>query len=583
MSSEEKLSTLGEGCTCIRSPWASGAGAVLLLFALLLGTSGCAGAGAQANFRPPVPSFKLSASPANVTLQQAASGSSTIKITPAGGFSGSVSFAPLSLPGVNASFSPSSTSSTSDLTFTVSSSAPTGTSTVTITGTSGSLTASTTVNLTILVAPPPGSMPASFFALNNVDPTDDPSGDGMLYGGVGHPIRLAWPYIETSRGVYDFSFYDQYASIAPKEGPGGTVAVMDLTLGMTPSWAVASQSTCRSLNGGVVGCQTPPDNIQDWKDFILALVQHYNGVNAPHIKYYEIWNEWNVNDAQNGFWMGTPVQLAALQTTACSIIHATAGDSFSLVLTPSTVGPAATPNAQAPVQLQNYFNAGGANCPGAPGNLIDGVSFHGNLGLMSLTPFPLPGEGCAQAGCNGTIVQITNSYRQVLNLNGLQSAPLLDTEGGFESANISDMDQRAAWLAQFYALQGGLFNSDQLQWVSWFTWGAPGVAGNIETSNKTPDPAGVAYNQVFEWLFGRFPTACTPSGTVWTCDLTGAGGYQAEIVWDDSQTCNNGSCTTSSQPVPAGTVKFRDLTGATTQVSGSTVPVGLKPIILENQ
>ena len=426
-------------------------------------------------------------------------------------------------------------------------------------------------------------MPASFFALNNVDPTDDPAADGMLYGAVGHPIRLAWPYIETSRGTYDFSFYDQYAAIAPKEGPGGTVAVMDLTLGITPGWAVADQSTCRALNGGAVGCQAPPDNLQDWKDFIQALVQHYNGVTAPHIKYYEIWNEWNVNDAQNGFWTGTPVQLAALQTTACSIIHGSSGDAFSLVLTPSTVGPATTPNDQAPAQLQQYFNDGGANCPGGLGNLIDGVSFHGNLGLMSLTPFPLPGESCAQAGCNGTIVQITNSYRQILNLNGLQNAPLLDTEGGFESANITDMDQRAAWLAQFYVLQAGLFNSDQLQWVSWFTWGGPGVAGNIETSNKTPDPAGVAYNQVFEWLFGRFPAPCTKSGSVWTCGLTGAGGYQAEIIWDDSQSCNNGSCTTSQQPVPAGTVRFRDLSGATTQVTGSSIPVGLKPIILENQ
>ena len=489
--------------------------AIVLAFSLI--STGCGGGGARANIQPPPPSLHLSSSPANVSLQQSASGSSTITVRESG-LSGSVSLAASGLPtGVSASFSPASTSSTSVLTFTVSGSAPTGTNTVTITGTSGSLTATTTINLTILVAPPPGSMPASFFALNNVDPTDDPAADGMLYGGIGHPIRLAWPYIETSRGVFDFSFYDQYAAIAPKEGPGGTVAVMDLTLGMTPSWAVADQSTCRALNGGATGCQAPPDNIQDWKDFILALVQHYNGVTAPHIKYYEIWNEWNVNDAQNGFWAGTPVQLATLQTTACTIIHATAGDPFSMVLTPSTVGPGSNSECGGADAVAGLLQRGWQPIAPAPaGNLIDGVSFHGNLGLMSLSPFPLPGEGCTQAGCNGTIVQITNSYRQVLNLNGLQTAPLLDTEGGFESANISDMDQRAAWLAQFYALQAGLFNSDQLQWVSWFTWGAPGVAGNIETSNRTPDPAGVAYNQVFDWLFGRFPAACTQSGTVWT-------------------------------------------------------------------
>ena len=354
---------------------------------------------------------------------------------------------------------------------------------------------------------------------------------------------------------------------------------MDLTLGMTPGWAVSNQSAaqCRSLNGGVIGCQGPPDNIQDWKDFVTALVHHYNGSTPaqPYIKYYEIWNEWNVNDATNGFWSGTIPQLVALEQTACSIIHAQLLN-FSFVVTPSTVGPARTSADAAPQQLQQFLNAGGGNC-------VDAVSFHGNLGLMSLNPYPFPGEGCTGSGCNGSIVEIANSYRGVLNLNGMQNIPLLDTEGGFESANITDIDQRAAWLAQFYVLQAGVFNSDQLQWVSWFTWGAPGVAGNIETASRTPDPAGVAYNQVFDWLFGRFPVPCAQTGKVWTCDLTGASGYQAEITWDDSQTCSAGNCTTSAQLAPTWAVKFRDLTGKATQITGTTVPVGLKPIILENQ
>lgn len=551
--------------------------AFVVALSLLLITVGCGG-GAQANIQPPPPSFTLSSSPGAVTLQQAASGSITVTVVPANGFSGSVSLSASGLPtGVTAKFNPSSTNSKSTMSLTVSGSAATGTTAITITGTSGNLAPTTKVNLTVLVAPPPGSLPQSFFALNNVDPTDDPAAAGMLYGAVGHPIRLAWPYIETSRGVFDFSFYDEYAAIAPREGPNGIVAVMDLTLGMTPGWAKTDQSTCRSLNGGVIGCQAPPDNIQDWKDFVTALVQHYNGSTParPYIKYYEIWNEWNVTDANNGFWIGPIDQLVTLEQTACSIVHAQLLN-FSFVVTPSTVGPAHTSADMAPQQLQQFLNAGGGNC-------VDAVSFHGNVGLMSLNPYPLPGEGCGGAGCNGSIVEITNSYREILNLNGPLNVPLLDTEGGFESANITDIDQRAAWLAQFYILQAGLFNSDQLQWVSWFTWGAPGVAGNIETANRTPDPAGVAYNQVFDWLFGRFPAPCVQTGKVWTCALTGSSGYQAEITWDDSQTCSGGNCTTSAELAPAWAVKYRDLTGASTQVSGTTVPVGLKPIILENQ
>ena len=229
------------------------------------------------------------------------------------------------------------------------------------------------------------------------------------------------------------------------------------------------------------------------------------------------------------------------------------------------------------------------NCPGGPNNLVDGVSFHGNLGLMSINPYPLPGEGCTAQGCNGSIVEMTNSYRAVVNLNEPPGVviPLFDTEGGFESANITDVDQRAAWLAQFYALQAGLFNSDQLQWVSWFTWGwaaPPGVPGQIETSNHAPDTAGVAYNQVFDWLYARFPGACSQSGTIWSCPLTGSSSYQAMITWDDSQTCNNGSCSTTSMAAPSWAVKVRDLAGKSTSISGGgQIAVGLKPIIVENQ
>ncbi len=552
--------------------------------ALLIANVACGGSShANSSTNTPPPSFKLSISPSAVILQQAQSTTLTLVVTGSNGFNSGVALSASNLPGgVTATFSPANTTSSSVVSLTVTGSASTGSASITIAGSGGGISSTTQINLTVLAAAPPNSLPASFFALNNVAPTDDPTADGMVYGAVGHPIRLAWPYIEQSRGNFDFSFYDQYAAIAPREGPNGIVAVMDLTLGMTPGWAIADQSTCRQLpdpNGPtIIGCQAPPDNLQDWKDFITALVQHYNGSSPsrPYIKYYEIWNEWNANDANNGFWIGPITQLVALEQTACSIIHAQLLN-FSFVLTPSTVGSARTPNDQAPQQLQSFLQAGGGNC-------VDGVSFHGNLGLRSLNPYPQPGEGCTQAGCNGTILQIANSYRQVLNLNGMQSVPLFDTEGGLESANVTDIDQRAAWLAQFYILQAGLFNTDQLQWVSWFTWGTPGVAGNIETGNRAPDPAGVGYNQVFNWIFGRFPSACSQSGTVWTCDLTGSGGYQAVITWDDSQTCNNGTCTTSSQTAPSWAVKMRDLSGQSAAVNGgSQIQIGLKPIILENQ
>jgi cellulase/cellobiase CelA1 len=102
------------------------------------------------------PGFTLSASPASLSIAQGASGSSTITVTPSGGFTGSVSLATSTLPsGVTATFGTNPATSTSVLTFAASSSAATGTSTITITGTSGSLTETATISLTITTAGTP--------------------------------------------------------------------------------------------------------------------------------------------------------------------------------------------------------------------------------------------------------------------------------------------------------------------------------------------------------------------------------------------------------------------------------------------
>src|SRR5882762_9629085 len=102
------------------------------------------------------PNYSLSASPSNVTITQGTSGTSTIRVTPQNGFTGSVSLSASGLPsGVTPSFSPSSTTSTSTLTLTASSTATTGSATVTITGTSGSLSHTTTVSLTVNSATQP--------------------------------------------------------------------------------------------------------------------------------------------------------------------------------------------------------------------------------------------------------------------------------------------------------------------------------------------------------------------------------------------------------------------------------------------
>ncbi len=109
------------------------------------------------------PNFSLSASPASLTITQGTSGSSTITVTPSGGFTGSVTLSNSALPaGVTAAFGTNPTTGTSSLTFTASATATTGTSTVTITGTSGTLSHTTSISLTVnAVATPDFSVSAS--------------------------------------------------------------------------------------------------------------------------------------------------------------------------------------------------------------------------------------------------------------------------------------------------------------------------------------------------------------------------------------------------------------------------------------
>jgi len=94
--------------------------------------------------------FALSANPSSLSIKRSSSKTTTIQVTPSGGFTGTVALSASGLPsGVTASFNPTSTTSTSVLTITVNGSAAYATSTVTITGTSGTLTHTLPFSVTV--------------------------------------------------------------------------------------------------------------------------------------------------------------------------------------------------------------------------------------------------------------------------------------------------------------------------------------------------------------------------------------------------------------------------------------------------
>ena len=404
------------------------------------------------------------------------------------------------------------------------------------------------------------AVPATFFATSAVG-GNYPK---VMIGTLAHQ-EFAWGRIEKSRGSFDFSLFDGYVAAAQQHGlvdSATNTANLAITLAAgTPAWAASSCSPGAA-------CTVPPDNIQDWKDFVTALVQHYNGKALPHIKYYELWNEFNVSL----WWTGTDSDLVALAQAAYPIIHQ---DPYSMLLTPSVAGRAAiTPSAGGDAgAMAAYLQAGGFQ-------YADGGAFHGYPAPpKDISPFPMP-EDDSTAGCNcfyGSIVTKATQMREVFDQNGLSGKPMYQTEGSWGNDTVTVSDTQVAWVARYNLLQAGLRSTMNLQMAAWFTWANPSFGwGNIADSSLNPTAAGIAYSQVYNWVVGAAidsPCASAADGT-WTCNLTRPGGYKAVAVWNTQG---------AAQFTPAaGYKQYRDLAGTTVPITpGAAVSIGAKPILVE--
>jgi hypothetical protein len=397
----------------------------------------------------------------------------------------------------------------------------------------------------------------------------------LSQGTVGQPT-LSWPKIETSQNNWSFGFFDAIVNQAKAAGlvDSDNVANMVLVFGETPQWAASDTATCKN-EGGEMECTSPPSNIQYWQDFVAQVIQHYNGVRMPHIKYYELWLE------ANGGWSGSQAELVQLAQAAYPIIHT---DPYSMLMTPSVTGAITGSGAQNEVQwMGQYLAAGGAQ-------YADGVDFHSFMD-SKVTPHPMPEtQYCtASTTCFGPVQTLAAEMRNTMNQYGMSSKPLLDTSGswgagGFGYSGTEETDTESAYVARWMLLHAGLAATLNLQLASWYAWGSPSnnTWGVLELTDgsKNPNTAGLAWNQVYNWTAGATmaqPCAALADNTTWTCSLTRSGGYSGLAVWSTS-TSGGLTYTPATQYT-----QYRDLTGATQQITpGATVSIGIKPILLES-
>ena len=394
-----------------------------------------------------------------------------------------------------------------------------------------------------------GQVQPSFFGMGVATTLDMPK---VTYGTLSHP-PVAWTMVEgAGRGVYKWTNLDPFITHAPKDANG--VAQVVITMGWTPGWAVADHKHCFNTQNSVVACTVPPDNMQDWVDFLTALMARYNGKVKPHVKYYEIWNE--ANDPL--FWTGDIPTLVSMAQLAYPIIKS---DPYAVVTTPSVIW------SQGVSFLTTYLKDGGYL-------YADALTFHGYpsaTGSKTQVPVPMPES---PDSTNAPVQTMIAAFRTVADQNGLSGKPIGSTEGGWGVHGVSDPDMQTAWIAHYEIVQAALAATDNVAFQTWFTWGQ-GNSGTIETKAGNPTSAGLAYNVVLTWLTGQTMQPCTSSGNIWSCAVG-----SNLIVWDASQSCNKGVCTTGPYTPPAQYTKFQDLRANTWNINGQIL-LGIKPIMLE--
>jgi polysaccharide biosynthesis protein PslG len=372
-----------------------------------------------------------------------------------------------------------------------------------------------------------------------------------------------WYQLNPSEGVYDWSVMDAWLE---KAHTGHHLVLY--TLGYTPAWASSNphDTTCTDLPGT---CDPPndlnPDGTgtdQHWKDYVTAVAMHSKNSSTAHIEAWEIWDEpfaaWE--------WAGTIPQMVRMARDASAIIKNI--DPNAIVLTPSFDFCW-----QQPLRwMANYFALGG-------GQYADVISLHGYVF-----------QDGGRHGEPENLVPYLANFRAVLKTYGQSAKPIWDTEaswGDSQKTSFTDPDLQAGWLARFYILH----RSNWILRLFWFSYNSTTDYGTLwiadprdKSQPGTLLQPGNAFGEVRSWLSGAVMTThCSASSTVWTCGLSRQAGYRGLILWNTSGSCSQGTCQTVDYKVGSQYVNYRTLDGHVSAITNGTVPIGYKPILVQNR
>jgi hypothetical protein len=457
----------------------------------------------------------------------------------------------------------------------------------TVTAASGRITGSAAASVAL------GQVPQSFFGLHFSTASDTvtvPYGRCRIWDVKG----AYWSNIEASAGVFNFASLDSALAAAKQAGINDGCV---FTLGSTPQWA-SSNPTDSNCDNSAGGCWPPSDLAFDGTgpdqiviSAITAIASHVNDptylLTHAHIRYWEPWNE-----AYRG---------SVISGTVCSSTHLCSFNGSYAQLVRLAEDLRATIKAIDPTALITtpsgnvYF-------------LVNGREVVANF--LNCSSKPLAGSGCTTGNRGSNAVDVINTHCYVWSQNPddvvgyIQamrtllspvdaSKPFFCDEGGWgTNSTTPDIDLQAGFVARWFVD----LLSQQVTSAMWYAWDNPGWGTFWNPMGKNGctqsagciTSAGVAYQQANSWLLGATLGTCTVNGSVTTCPLSRAGGFQAEMVWVNTTlaSCSGQSsvevCGSTPYSVPSQFITKCDVAGVC-QPAQTVETIGVKPLLLQNQ
>lgn len=490
--------------------------------------------------------------------------------------------------------------------------------------------------------PPAGPVPNTFFGLHiNRAITEWPAAP---FGSIRlWDTGTGWAQINRQPGRYNWQMLDRWLEMA-KQHSVDVMYTMGRTpvwaqcgpdtpsrceqAGDPPGSNCAYNANAIPMAGGNGQCYWPGDlntdgsgSNQHWKDWVTALATHSAGLggNYAHIRFYEIWNEVNVSPPNGGgMWQGTYAQLARMTRDAKCIIQGVGPDCRQKGIDPTAVIVSPSPvmgiNGVSRA-LNEFFERGG-------GPASDVIALHSYVG-------PTPED-------MGRMADVIR--RETMTSHGQQTKELFSTEGSWGArSGFFDQDLRAGYIARAYL---SLW-ANGISRFYWYIWEDLTVEKNQPNLNRPGNPmqrqmemqrqmqgrrppgmgpggrpgeplpgmpmgmmkrgcdpeqaltgslckSAVAFGETVKWMVGAVmsePCRKTGPGDVWACGFkrSDPANYHALAIWDAGKTCSQGKCETRDLSVDKQYLHYRDLEGKTFPIANHSVPVGYKPVLLENR